>query len=96
MIASRMRVYDCFALGETEDAYGERVPTEDPIGQVKMSITFLTHTISDAAVYADCEYLGLTHADVKDTYYIQYGEDRLKVKYVVPQGRYKQVFLAKV
>lgn len=95
MITTRMRTYDCFALGETEDAYGERVVSENPIGSIKMSITFISNTISESAVYADCEYLGLTYADIKDTYVIQYGEDRLKVKYVIPQGRYKQVFLAR-
>ena len=39
--------------------------------------------------------MGLTHADVDDTYVIIYGEERLKVLYVVPIGRLKQVFMAK-
>ena len=38
--------------------------------------------------YKDCRYVGLTHANVDDTYIIEYGNERLKVLYVNPKGRY--------
>lgn len=94
MINADMRYYDYFTLGE-DDAYGQ--PSFDknaePVGQIKMAINITSQSIQDNINYADCKYIGLTHAEVNDTYIIQYGNELLKVQYVNPKGRLKQVFL---
>jgi hypothetical protein len=95
MINAAMRLYNFFSIGEP-NSYGQpQMPAKDatPDGQVKMAI----NTISEAAAanvrYKEASYIGLTHADIDDTYIIQYGDERLKVLYVNTAGRYKQVFL---
>ena len=98
MINAMMRLYDYFTLGE-ENAYSQlQMPAKDatPVGQVKMAINLTSQSIQDNINYKDAQYLGLTHADVDDTYIIQYGVERLKVLYVNPMGRLKQVFMAKI
>lgn len=98
MINTDMRVYDFFTLG-LEDEYGQRsMPSEDavPSGTVKMAINLTNQLIQDNINYQNANYVGLTHANVDDTYIIQYGEERLKVLYVNPKGRLKQVYMATV
>lgn len=98
MITAAMRVYDYFTLG-LEDEYGQRsMPSEDavPVGKVKMAINISSQSIQDNINYQNANYVGLTHANVDDTYIIQYGEERLKVLYVNSIGRLNQVFLASV
>lgn len=97
MINTNMRIYDFYTLGEP-DAYGQRVLPENPIpaGQVKISISLSNQTIQDNINYKDCNYIGLTSSLLDDTVIIQYGEERLKVLYVNPVGRYKQVFLKRI
>lgn len=98
MINTDMRVYDFFTLGP-EDDYGQRpMPSEDaaPVGTVKMAINLTNQLIQDNINYRDANYIGLTHANVDDTYIIQYGNERLKVLYVNPKGRLKQVYMASV
>lgn len=98
MINTDMRVYDFFTLG-LEDEYGQRpMPSEDavPVGTVKMAINISSQSIQDNINYQNANYVGLTHANVDDTYIIQYGEERLKVLYVNPKGRLKQVYMATV
>lgn len=90
-----MRLYDYFAIAE-KDAYGQaKLPDQYsiPAGQIKMAINLTSQSIQDNINYKDSQYIGLTHAEVNDTYIIQYGTERLKVLYVNPQGRYKQVFM---
>lgn len=95
MIANDMRIYNYFTLGDKNE-YGQRTISTTPTGVIKMSINLSSQSIQDNINYKDCRYVGLTHANVDDTYIIQYGEERLKVLYVNPKGRYKQVFLAKI
>ncbi len=95
MINADMRLYNFFTIGEP-NAYGQpQMPAKDaePVGQVKMAINTSSQGIQDNVNYKDCNYIGLTHAEVDDTYIIEYGNERLKVLYVNPKGRYKQVFL---
>lgn len=90
-----MRLYNFYTIGEA-NAYGQpQMPSKDaePVGQIKMAINISNQNTQDNVNYKDCNYIGLTHAEVKDTYIIQYGEERLKVLYVNPKGRLKQVFL---
>lgn len=95
MINVDMRLYDYFTLGKI-NAYGQPIiPGADaePEGQIKIAIYETSQSIQDNIKYKDSTYVGLTKAEVKDTYLINYEGKRLKVLYVSPRGRYKQVFL---
>ena len=95
MINAEMKLYNFFTIGEA-NAYGQpQMPGKDaePVGQVKMAINISSQATQDNVNYKDCNYIGLTHAEVKDTYIIEYGEERLKVQYINPKGRLKQVYL---
>lgn len=93
MINSNMREYNYF-LYTDNDGYGQANVTDEVQGTVKMSIHNTTTSTQDNILYKDATYLGLTlDKAVDDTYVIEYGKERLKVLYIVPQGRYRQVFL---
>ena len=87
-----MRLYDYFTYGE-DDAYGQPMLSKEPVGKIKMAINISSQSVQDNINYRDAQYIGLTYADVKDAYVIVYGEERLKVLYINPKGRYNQVFL---
>ena len=96
MITRDMRYYDFFTIGGV-DAYGQAtIPNKDaqPVGKIKIAINVASQAIQDNILYINCSYVGLTHAPIDDTYVINYNGDLLKVLYVNPKGRYKQVFLA--
>jgi hypothetical protein len=95
MITTDMRLYNFFTFGE-KDAYGQAKLSKEPIGQIKMAINISSQSIQDNVNYSGANYIGLTHANVDDTYVIEYGNERLKVLYINPKGRMKQVFLAKM
>lgn len=93
MINRDMRLYDYFTIGNVND-YGQPVVSTEPSGQVKMAINITSQTIQDNINYRDSQYIGLTHANVDDTYIIEKEDgERLKVLYVNPKGRLKQVFM---
>ncbi len=93
MINTDMHLYDYFTFGE-DDGYGMPQMSDEPKGQIKMAINISSQTTQDNILYKDCTYVGLTQdANVEDTYVIRYGKGKLKVLYVNPKGRYKQVFL---
>jgi hypothetical protein len=87
-----MRVYEYYTLNE-RDEYGQQTLSTNPIGTIKMAINVSSQSIQDNVNYKEAQYIGLTQADVKDAYVIKYGEGLLKVLYINPLGRYKQVFL---
>jgi hypothetical protein len=88
-----MREYNYFLYGE-DNGYGQAKVSKEPQGTVKMSITNTTTSTQDNILYKDASYIGLTlDKAVTDTYVIEYGKERLKVLYIVPQGRYRQVFM---
>lgn len=93
MINANMRFYDYSTFGE-ENEYGQVIMSENPVGQVKMAINLTSQSIQDNINYKDAQYMGLTYANVDDTYIIHYKGERLKVLYVNPMGRLKQVFMA--
>lgn len=98
MINANMRLYDYYLLDE-ENAYGQIVSTSighEPEGQIKMAINISSQSIQDNINYSGCQYVGLTQANVDDTYIIDYGNELLKVLYVNPKGRMKQVFMARM
>lgn len=91
-----MRLYNFFTFGE-EDAYGQPQLSEEIQGQIKMAINTSSQSIQDNIRYKDCSYVGLTHdANVDDTYVIDYEGEQLKVLYVNPKGRFKQVFMKNI
>lgn len=93
-----MKLYNYYTLG-APNAYGQRTIAKDaqPTGQIRMAVYISSQTIQDNILYQGCQYMGLTHdTGVNDAYVIDYNGERLKVLYVSPQGRMKQVFMAKV
>lgn len=95
MINAQMKSYNYFTLG-ADNGYGQAVISEEPKGTIKMAINISTQAIQDNINYKNCSYIGLTQDNVDDTYIIQFGKERLKVLYINPLGRYKQVFLAEL
>ena len=61
-----------------------------------MAINITSQSVQDNINYKDSQYVGLTHAKVDDTYVIEYGDERLKVLYVNPTGRFNQVFMSRM
>ena len=90
MIIRDMKEYSYSILNRL-DAYGQ--PLEEATGTIRMNINILSQTTVENPMYKDASYIGLTQAAVDDSYIINYGEEKLKVLYVNPQGRFKQVFL---
>lgn len=92
MFNADMRLY-AFYLLEAANAYGQPVKSSEPKGNIKMSVYTTNQNVQDNVNYKAASYMGLTQAPVTDKYIIQYGEKQLKVLYVQPQGRFKQVFM---
>lgn len=96
MISANMKTYDFYTYA-TSDQYGQPILSEEIQGQLKMAVYITSQSIQDNVLYEDCAYIGLTtDGEVNSTYVIQYEKERLKVLYVNPQGRYKQVFMARI
>ena len=95
MINADMRLYDYFTFG-ADDGYGQPQLSTAPVGQIKMAINLTSQSTQDNINYKDARYIGLTHAEIDDTYVIAFGTERLKVLYVNPLGRYTQVFLGEL
>lgn len=95
MINVDMKTYDYFTFGE-KDAYGQDILSDTVQGTVKLAIYSTSTSVQDNINYTDCNYIGLTMAQIDDSYVIQYGTEKLKVQYVQPKGRFKQVFLKRI
>ena len=95
MISCDMRNYNYFTFGEL-DEYGQPTLSADVQGSIKIAIFTSTQTIQDNINYKQANYIGLTNGAINDSYVIQYGEKKLKVLYVNPKGRLKQVFLGEL
>ena len=95
MIATDMRIYNYFTLGEKNE-YGERTISTTPTGTIKMALNIASQSVQDNILYKNCSYVGITHANVDDTYIIQNGNERLKVLYVNNRGRYTLVYMTNI
>lgn len=95
MINADMREYDFYLYG-AKDSFGQPQLTEESQGIVKIAINTTNQSVQDNITYKDANYIGITQALINDSYVIQFGEERLKVLYVQPKGRFKQVFLKKI
>ena len=92
MISADIRGYDFFTFGEKNN-YGQPTLSPEVKGCIYIAINTLTQNIADNILYKDATYVGLTQDYIDDTYVIQNGVEKLKVLYIQPKGRYKQVFL---
>ena len=96
MINTDMHLYDYFTYGE-DDGYGMPALSTEAKGKIKMAINLTSQSIQDNINYKGAQYIGLTNdANINDTYVIEYEKGQLKVLYVNPKGRYKQVFLGEM
>ena len=93
MINTDMRTYDYFTLGD-KNSYGQPAVSTEVKGTIKIAIYTSSQSIQDNINYKDCSYIGLTtDKSINDKMVIQYGQEKLKVQYVHPKGRFIQVFL---
>lgn len=96
MINAAMRIYDYYTYG-ANDGYGQPVLSKEVQGSVKMAIHTSSQAIQDNINYQDCSYIGLTYdKTITDAHVIKYGKEKLKVLYVNPEGKLKQVFLKRI
>lgn len=101
MINTDMRTYNYFSLGNDND-YGQATIIKDsngnPVvqGSIKMAINISSQGIQENINYKNAQYVGLTLEDVNDKFVIDYKGSKLKVLYVNPKGRYKQVFMSEI
>lgn len=95
MINAQMTEYKYYPL--KENAYGQAIIDEGSNGSILMAINLVNQSISDNPLYTDATYIGLTYnKEISDNHVIQYGNQKLKVLYVNPIGRYKQVYMARM
>lgn len=93
MINADVREYAYYTYGD-RDGYGQPALSKDVQGTIKMALYTTSQAIQNNIAYNNASFVGLTHdSKVNDTYVIRFGEKRLKVLYVQPKGRYKQVFM---
>lgn len=95
MISVDMRSYNYFTYGDC-DEYGQQKISSTPKGTIKIAIYMTSANIQDNINFADCNYIGLTKAELDDSYVIEYGAEMLKVQYIQPHNRLNQVFLKKI
>lgn len=96
MINAQMRDYKYYTYGDKNN-YGQPQLSADPQGTIKMAINIASQSTQDNILYNNCSYIGLTtDAEVSNKYVIEYQEERLKVEYVNPMGRFKQVFMSRM
>lgn len=90
-----MKNYNYQTYSKRLNEYGQPVLSETK-GTIKMAINLTSEAIDENSLYSGAQYIGLTFDAIDDKYVIEFGEEKLKVMYVNPFGRYKQVFLSRV
>jgi hypothetical protein len=101
MINTDFRTYNYFSIGDN-DGYGQTTIIKDENGNpaiqgtIKMAINLTSQGIQDNINYKNAQYIGLTLGNVSDKFVIDYEGSKLKVLYVNPKGRYKQVFMSEL
>lgn len=96
MINAQMRDYKYYTYAD-ENAYGQPQLSEEPQGTIKMAINITSQSLQDNILYNKCSYIGLTtDAGISNKYVIEFDEERLKVEYVNPMGRFKQAFMSRM
>lgn len=96
MIGTKSRFYN-FTKYSVDNAYGQLTLPAEPVGEVKMAIFTTSQSIQDNINYKDANYIGLTFSSLlDDKCVILYGDKKLKVLYINPEARVKQVFLKEI
>lgn len=95
MINTDFRTYNYFSFGD-DNGYGQPTLSKEPTGTIKMAINITSQGVQDNILYKNAQYVGLTLGDVNDKFVIDYEGSKLKVLYINPKGRYKQVFLGEI
>ena len=96
MINANLRDYNYFTFG-AKNEYGQAELTEEVQGTINAAIYTLSTTIGNTVKYKDATYILLTKDNsINDTFVIQYGEEKLKVLYIIPSGRFTQAFLSEM
>ena len=93
MISTNMREYEYYLYNDS-NAYGQAKLSTEVQGTIKMTIGLTSQHTQPNPLYEGATYTGLTIANVDDKYVIQFNDQKLKVLYVNPFGRYKQVFMS--
>lgn len=88
-----MKTYHYYTFGTSND-YGQVTLSSLPVGTIKIAINLLSQNTTNNIQYMNAKYIGLTKAEVNDTYVIDCEKGKLKVLYVNDMGRYKQVYLS--
>ena len=95
MINADMRSYNYFTFGD-DNGYGSPTLSSEVKGTIKMAIHTTSQSVQDNIMYQGATYIGLTHDNIDNSFVIALGDERLKVLYVQPKGRFKQVFMEKM
>lgn len=95
MINSQMKEYKYFTFSEADD-YGQYTLSETPKGTIKITINLISQNLLDNPLYSGASYIGLTKEEINDSYVIDFDDQMLKVKYINPFGRFKQVFMERI
>jgi hypothetical protein len=95
VINADMQNYDYYTYGDN-NGYGQPALSAEVQGSIKMAIYTTSQSIQNNINYSNAAYVGMTKAQVNDTYVIQYNDKKLKVLYVQPAGRFKQVYLGEM
>lgn len=98
-----MRNYEYFLYSNEPDEYGQSTLIKDEQGNpkaqghIKIAVYVSSQAVQDNLKYKSATYIGLTEdANVSDLYVIDYNGTKLKVLYVNPQSRFKQVFMGEI
>lgn len=94
MINTQMENYNYQTYGRN-NSYGQPA-LSDTKGTIKMAIYLTSQGIDENSLYSGAQYIGLTFDAIDEKYVIDFNNEKLKVLYVNPAGRYKQVFLARM
>ena len=96
MISVDMKIQKYFKYNN-RDNYGQLTLSPDAAGEVKIAIYTTSQSIQDNINYKDANYIGLTNSSLlDDKTAVEYEDKKLKVLYVNPVGRFKQVFLKEI
>ena len=87
-----MRNYTYQKYGEP-DSYGQPILGDEKF-QISMAISVISNQIGDNVMYRNAQYIGLTRGTLDDKCVVTYGDDKLKVLYVI-SGRFNQVYMAR-
>lgn len=104
MIMANMRSYEYYLYDTENNEYGQKVLIKDENGEpkvqgtIKLNINITSQGIQDNINYKNAQYIGLTsNTSINDSFVVKYDDNtKLKVLYVNPLGRLKQVFMGEL